>query len=69
MSKKMGEPGVTRGIINLFRRTAVGVAGVGLMLLGIAMGLTMVMLPVGIIVGLAGATLPAGALMACPEPR
>lgn len=69
MDKKTGELGVMRGITNFFGRTAVGVAGVGLMILGVAMGVTMVMLPIGIGIGLVGAALVAGSLMASPEPR
>jgi hypothetical protein len=69
MSKTTGEPAVVKGIGRFFGRTVVGVAGVGLIILGVAMGVTMVMLPVGIGVGLAGAALLVGSLMAGPEPQ
>jgi hypothetical protein len=68
-TKKTGEPSVVKGIGGFFGRTVIGVVGVGLMILGVAMGVTMVMLPVGIGIGLAGAALVAGSLMARPEPR
>ena len=68
IDKKTDEPGLMRGVGSFFGRTAVGVVGVGLMILGVAMGVTLVMLPVGIGIGLAGAALVAGSLMARVEP-
>ena len=69
MNTRMSEPDVIRGITNIFGRTVAGVVGVGLMVRGIAMGVTTVMLPVGIVVGLAGAMLLAGAVLPSFEPR
>jgi hypothetical protein len=68
MNKESAKLNVIRGIGGFFGRTTIAVVGVALMVLGIAMGVTMVMLPVGIGVGFAGAGLVAGALLSRPEP-
>src|SRR5260370_2583800 len=60
MKNDIGKPSVLRGIGGFFGRTTVAVLGVGLMVLGVAMGVPLVMLPVGIGVGFAGAGLVAG---------
>jgi hypothetical protein len=56
------------GVGTFFGRTAAVVIGLGLMIAGVGMGVTVVLLPVGILTGAAGVALLAGAVLAQPEP-
>jgi hypothetical protein len=56
------------GVGAFFGRTAAAVVGLGLMIAGVGMGVTVMLLPVGILTGAAGVALLAGAVLAQPEP-
>jgi hypothetical protein len=51
-------------IVGLFEHAAFVVAGLVLMVLGLALGVTMIMLPAGIVIGLIGVLMVVGGLFA-----
>lgn len=53
-----------RNIVGLFERAAFTVVGFVLMVLGLALGVTMIMLPVGVVIGLIGFAMVVAALFA-----
>jgi len=53
-----------RNIVGFFERVAFGFFGFVLMVLGLALGVTMVMLPVGVVIGLVGFAMLVSAVFA-----
>lgn len=51
-----------RGLVSFFEHALVTVAGFILMVIGLGLGVTMIMLPVGIVVGMAGFAMVVGGL-------
>lgn len=57
------------GIGRFAEHTAIVVVGLMMMILGLGLGVTMIMLPVGIVIGLAGLLLVVGGLFARIDER
>jgi hypothetical protein len=55
---------VLRGAVGFFEHAAAVVIGFVLMVLGLGLGVTMIMLPVGLVIGLIGVALVVGGLFA-----
>jgi hypothetical protein len=53
-----------RNIVGFFERAAIATTGSVLMVLGLALGVTMIMLPVGLVIGLTGFAMFVAALFA-----
>ena len=53
---------VVDGFVGFFEHAAIVVVGFVLMLVGLALGVTMIMLPAGIVIGLIGVLLVVGGL-------
>jgi len=53
-----------RGVLGFFEHAAVVVVGFILMILGLGLGVTMIMLPVGVVVGLVGVAMVVAGLFA-----
>ena len=53
-----------RSILGFFEHAAVVVVGFALMILGLGLGVTMIMLPVGVVIGLIGAGMVVAGLFA-----
>ena len=53
-----------RNIVGFFERAAIATTGSVLMVLGLALGVTMIMLPVGLVIGLIGFAMFVAALFA-----
>ena len=60
---------VLRGVVGFFEHALTVLVGFGLMVIGLAMGVTMVMLPVGVVVGLIGFAMVVGGLFARLDPK
>jgi hypothetical protein len=58
-----------RAAENVLGHIAAIVVGLAMMILGLALGITMIMLPVGVVVGLAGAAIFVGGIFARIAPR
>jgi hypothetical protein len=69
MAHVISRPRFWLNVRRLFEHTATVVIGLLFMILGLAMGVTMVMLPIGIVVGLAGVACVAGGLFARIDER
>jgi hypothetical protein len=52
-----------RGIVGFFEHAGFVIAGFALMVLGLGLGVTMIMLPVGIVIGLIGFAMFVGGLL------
>jgi hypothetical protein len=52
------------GVASFFEHTAAVVAGLVLIVIGLGLGVTMIMLPVGVVVGLLGVLMVVGGLFA-----
>ena len=57
-----------RRLVIFFERVAFAIAGCVLMVLGLALGVTMVLLPVGVVIGLTGFAMLVAALFAHINP-
>lgn len=55
---------VVRGVVGFFEHALAVVVGFVLMVIGLALGVTMIMLPVGVVIGLIGFALVVGGLFA-----
>lgn len=55
---------VLRGVVGFFEHALTVLVGFALMVIGLAMGVTMVMLPVGLVIGLVGLAMFVGGLFA-----
>ena len=53
-----------KNVVGFFERVAFAVLGFVLMVLGLALGVTMIMLPVGLVIGLTGVAMVIAALFA-----
>jgi hypothetical protein len=53
---------IVDGFVGFFEHAAIVVVGFVLMLIGLALGVTMIMLPAGIVIGLIGVLLVVGGL-------
>jgi hypothetical protein len=62
MEGAMAYVNVLRGVVGFFEHALVVFIGFVLMVIGLALGVTMVMLPVGVVVGLVGLAMFVGGL-------
>ena len=69
MAHTVGARRVFLGLGHFLEHAAAVILGLVLMIVGLAMGVTMIMLPVGVVVGLAGVLLFVGGLFARIEER
>jgi membrane-bound ClpP family serine protease len=53
---------ILSGVASFFEHAAVTLIGVALIVVGLALGVTMIMLPVGVVVGLIGVLMVVGGL-------
>ncbi len=58
----MAYANVLRGVVGFFEHALVVIIGFMLMVIGLALGVTMIMLPVGVVVGLIGFAMFVGGL-------
>jgi len=54
---------VVRGVVGFFEHALIAFIGFVLMVVGLALGVTMIMLPVGVVVGLIGFAMFVGGLL------
>jgi membrane-bound ClpP family serine protease len=54
---------VLRGVVGFFEHALIALIGLVLMVVGLALGVTMIMLPVGVVVGLIGFAMFIGGLL------
>ena len=62
--KSMSSVIALKNVVGFFERVAFAVLGFVLMVLGLALGVTMIMLPVGLVIGLTGVAMVIAALFA-----
>jgi hypothetical protein len=64
MEEAMANVNVLRGVVGFFEHVVAVIVGFVLMVIGLALGVTMVMLPAGLVIGFIGLAIFVGGLFA-----